>query len=110
MLPRKSTLVRRRAGTPQAQVLCANLDLALLVLSLEPNFAEAQTEFRSNSNGVQWSKAKRSRRGAQAGRKQRERAVSESLFLRSQGMVDRVLVSAHAQGLEVAIVLNKAPS
>ncbi|CAE7237832.1 rsgA [Symbiodinium natans] len=63
VLPRKSTLVRRRAGTPQAQVLCANLDLALLVLSLEPNFAE--------------------------------------------GMVDRVLVSAHAQGLEVAIVLNK---
>lgn len=65
VLPRKSTLVRRRAGSPhQAQVLCANLDLAVLVLSTEPNFSE--------------------------------------------GMVDRVLVSAHAQGLEVVIVLNKA--
>ena len=61
VLPRKSTLVRRRhcksqslcgaasprfvwrrAGAPhQEQLLCANLDLAVLVLSTEPNFSEA---------------------------------------------------------------------
>ena len=32
-----------------------------------------------------------------------------SLASLGEGMVDRVLVSAHAQGLEVVIVLNKAP-
>jgi hypothetical protein len=34
--------VRRRHGTAaKPQVLCANLDLAILVLSIEPNFSEA---------------------------------------------------------------------
>ncbi|CAK9094914.1 unnamed protein product [Durusdinium trenchii] len=62
VLPRRSTLIRRQTMKPQ--VLCANLDLAVLVLSTEPNFSE--------------------------------------------GMVDRVLVSAHAQSLDVVLVLNKA--
>merc|ERR1719253_954099 len=65
VLPRKTTLLRRHPTTPaKPQLLCANLDLVVLVVSVEPNFSE--------------------------------------------GMVDRILVSAHAQGLEVAIVLNKA--
>ena len=65
VLPRKTTLLRRHPTTPaKPQMLCANLDLVVLVVSVEPNFSE--------------------------------------------GMVDRILVSAHAQGLEVAVVLNKA--
>jgi len=65
VLPRRSSLLRRSSlYSHKPQLLCTNLDLVLLVVSVEPNFSE--------------------------------------------GMVDRVLVSAHAQGLEVAIVLNKA--
>eukprot|EP00434_Breviolum_minutum_P020551 symbB.v1.2.018121.t3/scaffold1433.1/size119041/1 len=64
VLPRKTTLVRRHATAAKPQLLCANLDLAILVLSVEPNFSE--------------------------------------------GMVDRVLVSVHAQNLDVVLVLNKA--
>ena len=41
VLPRKSTLIRRHGTAAKPQVLCANLDLALLVLSVEPNFSEA---------------------------------------------------------------------
>ena len=73
----------RRAGSPhQAQVLCANLDLAVLVLSTEPNFSEARNSAEPQS--------------------------CSQMLGESEGMVDRVLVSAHAQGLEVVIVLNKA--
>ncbi|CAE8641364.1 unnamed protein product, partial [Polarella glacialis] len=65
VLPRRTTLIRRHPNiAAKPQILCANLDLAVLVISVEPDF--------------------------------------------SVGMVDRVLVSAHAQGLDVAIVLNKA--
>jgi len=64
VLSRRTTLLRRHPTTQKKpQLLCANLDLAVLVLSVEPNFSE--------------------------------------------GMVDRVLVSTHAQGLDAAIVLNK---
>ena len=78
-----SSSCTRRAGAPhQAQALCANLDLAVLVLSTEPNFSEA---------------------------KQLAHIPSLKYFhVSCQGMVDRVLVSVHAQGLDVLIVLNKA--
>lgn len=64
VLPRHTSLMRRHPNIgARSQLLCANLDLVVLVVSVEPNFSE--------------------------------------------GMVDRVLVSAHAQGLDVAVVLNK---
>lgn len=64
VLPRRTSLLRRHPTIPKkSQMLCANLDLAVLVVSVEPNFSE--------------------------------------------GMVDRVLVSTHAQDLKAAIVLNK---
>ncbi|CAJ1442065.1 unnamed protein product [Effrenium voratum] len=63
VLPRKTSLIKHASVSPKPQLLCANLDLAVVVVSVEPNFSE--------------------------------------------GMVDRVLVSAHAQGLDAALVLNK---
>mmetsp|Transcript_1805 Transcript_1805/g.3683 ORF Transcript_1805/g.3683 Transcript_1805/m.3683 type:complete len:384 (+) Transcript_1805:154-1305(+) len=64
VLTRRNALLRRHPTvSAKPQVLCSNLDLAVLVVSVAPNFNE--------------------------------------------GMVDRVLVSCHAQGLDAAVVLNK---